>query len=85
MTDRGSRFYAMPLEEAHVADMLLNVAASLDQSLMAGLAPIKADSPLVAIVDEDDGGIIAYAIGESNAQRVVVALEDVEGPKGVNG
>lgn len=40
---------------------------------------------LTAIVDEDDGGIIAYAIGEANAQRIAVALEDVEGPRGANG
>ena len=79
-----SRFYVLPLECAHVADMLLNVSATLDQSLAAGLSPIRADSPLIGIVDEYDGGIIAYAIGESNARRVVVALEDIEGPE-VNG
>ena len=67
------------LDEDNVADLLLNVAVTLSTTLSAGLAPLRADAPLIGITSEEDGGIIAYAIGQDHADAMVRALRAAEG------
>lgn len=58
------RFYSMSLDEENTADAIDSVS----------------NDECIGIVDEQCGGIIAYAIGEPNAQRIVLALAALEQP-----
>lgn len=77
--DLDSRFYVMDMEDSHLGDLLHDIAEMLRPYSTALGDPMDPRHVLTAIVDEEDGGIIAYAIGEANARRIAVALEDVEG------
>lgn len=71
--DDDPKFYWMYLEPPHVGDLMLDVSVTLDAHLMAGVEHLHA-GVLFGIVSEDDGGIIAYAIGEEHANMIVKAL-----------
>lgn len=67
------QFYWMDLEPQNVGDLMLDVSVTLDAHLMAGVQHLHV-GVLYGIVSEDDGGIIAYAIGEEHANQIVKAL-----------
>lgn len=79
MSDEEYNFDYMDLEPSNVADLMLTVATTLDESLGAGLAALRSEVPLVGITSETDGGIIAYAIGHAHADAIVRALRAAEG------
>lgn len=70
-------FYSQDLDPENVADLTLDLAVTLSPSLMAGTHHLQA-APLIGIVSERDGGIIAYAIGDENADQIVAALNAKE-------
>lgn len=60
------------LDDVNVADLLVSTAGSL----VATPAMRPAGYPLIAVIDTEDGGIIAYAIGTEHADRIVAALRN---------
>ena len=69
--DEDPRYYAMPMETIHAADLLGDIGYTL------GAGPDTDGHAIVhSIVDETDG-IIAYALGEDVAQRIIAALAAV--------
>lgn len=72
MTD--PRFWWLQLDkQQHIADLLINTAVTLDPVVSHRLA--GPEIPLYGIIDENEGGVIAYAIGADHANRIVNALE----------
>jgi hypothetical protein len=59
------RFYEMDIYDANLEDLRREI-----------IALEKHRGRLQAIVDDDQGGIIAYAIGEDNARGIVNALNE---------
>lgn len=60
MNGSAPRFYTQDLDsDTNVPDLLHCIA----------------DNRMIAIVDEDAGGIIAYAIDDENAKYIVAILE----------
>ena len=58
------------LDKYNIADLLISCSDTL------GNKPVE--SFLVGIISEKDGGIIAYAIGYENGERIVNALHEAE-------
>lgn len=69
-------YYTQTLDpDPHVADLLDNVA----DTLTSATRPYRrVPAHLVGIASENDGGIIAYAIGEEHAAFIVKALNAME-------
>lgn len=66
MTDDPA-FYVMDLDaDPNIADLLGSVADTMRET--------PDDTGLYGIVSEEDGGIIAYAIGEAHANLIADAL-----------
>lgn len=73
--DEGDRYSTMEIDKENVADLLGNVAATLRPS--AGFERRRdrtGQFPLVGVVDDEAGGIVAYAIGDEHAERIAAAL-----------
>lgn len=63
------RFYYQELDrDVNIPDLLVSVAET-------NRDPSARYTSLRGVVDEDAGGIVAYAIGTDTAQRLVAALE----------
>jgi hypothetical protein len=73
------RYYCAPLETINAADLLGDIGYTL------GAGPDSETHAVVhQIVDETDG-IIAYALGEDVAQRIIAALAAVPEPDAGDG
>jgi hypothetical protein len=59
----------MAMERSHLADLLADISNTLDSSRM-----LNATRVLVAIVDEEAGGIVAYALDWENADNITTKL-----------
>jgi hypothetical protein len=68
MNDEDSGYWWQDLDAVNVADMLVNVTATLFP------AGHKETPMLFGIVSGKDGGIIAYAIDSSHADEITQAL-----------
>lgn len=66
-------FYWMDLDPSNVGDLMLDISVTLSANLMAGVEHLHVGT-LIGIVSEEDGGIIAYAIGEDHAEQITKAL-----------
>lgn len=73
MSDDGPRFWTQEIETMNVADLLVNLAVTTDPVVSHRL--LGGDVALVGVVDDEHGGIVAYAIGDENADRIAAALE----------
>ena len=69
------RYYCAPLETINAADLLGDIGYTLG----AGRPDSETHAVIHQIVDETDG-IIAYALGEDVAQRIIAALAAVPDP-----
>jgi hypothetical protein len=65
-------FYAMDLDTDNVSDLLHDVSVTLSPNLFPGIENMNVF--LLGIVSAEAGGIIAYAIGDENADLIVTAL-----------
>lgn len=73
------RYYCAPLETINAADLLGDIGYTL------GAGPDSETHAVIhQIVDETDG-IIAYALGEDVAQRIIAALAAVPEPDASDG
>jgi hypothetical protein len=72
--DEDPAFYWQYLDYVNVADVARVMAETLSP-----LHNDDDDGGLYGIVSEEDGGIIAYAIGKPHAQQIVAALRATEG------
>lgn len=67
------KFYWMTLDPEHVGDLLLDASLTLGGYLTASIQ-LPSIGYLIGIVSQNDGGIIAYAVGEEHANQIVKAL-----------
>lgn len=71
--DDDPRYYCHPIETINAADLLGDIAYTL------GSGPDSEAHAVVHYVCDETDGIIAYALGEDNAQRIIAALEAIDG------
>lgn len=62
--ERGdSRFYLLPIDPEHVADLLASLANTIHPAASISGTVHDQAPRLEALVDEESGGIVAYVLG----------------------